>query len=68
MQMEEVLYSKFKQHPSLRQLLLSTGDAPLVYADIGDDFWGDGPRAEGANYLGRSLVVVRERLRAEGYQ
>jgi predicted NAD-dependent protein-ADP-ribosyltransferase YbiA (DUF1768 family) len=58
MQMEEVLYSKFKQCPSLRSLLLSGGE-----------FWGDWPRAEGANYLGRSLVVVRgERLRAEGYQ
>ena len=67
MQIEEVLYSIFKQHPSFRQPL-STGDAPLVYADVGDDVWGDGPRGENANYLGRSLVVVKERLGAEGYQ
>jgi predicted NAD-dependent protein-ADP-ribosyltransferase YbiA (DUF1768 family) len=66
LQMEDVLYIKFKQHPSLRTLLLRTGLADVVYADANDSYWGHGPLGEGANELGKALMRVRDKLRAEG--
>ncbi|KAI0690859.1 hypothetical protein BC835DRAFT_1362774 [Cytidiella melzeri] len=65
--MDEVLYTKFIQHPHLRSLLLSTGAAELLYADTHDNMWGDGPLGRGANELGRSLERVRDRLISEGF-
>ncbi|KAH9854864.1 hypothetical protein C2E23DRAFT_725270 [Lenzites betulinus] len=64
--LDEVLYNKFIQHANLRALLLETGDAPLVYAEPYDGFWGEGEGGRGLNHLGRSLARVRDRLRAEG--
>ncbi|PCH40759.1 hypothetical protein WOLCODRAFT_162519 [Wolfiporia cocos MD-104 SS10] len=64
--MDECLYQKMVQHPVLRRLLLSTGLADLVYADLNDATLGDGPLGRGANELGKALMRVRERLRAEG--
>lgn len=67
--MEDVLFTKFKQHPDLRSLLMGTGTADIIYADQGDTFWGDGgPNGEGTNELGKALVRVREKLRGEGYK
>ena len=63
--MEDVIYLKFKQHPELRSLLMNTGKADLIYAETTDSFWGEGPLGQGANELGKSLVRVREKLRAE---
>lgn len=63
--MEEVLYLKFKQHPTLRTLLLDTGLVDIIYKDE-NSYWGDGSLGDGANELGRALVRVRERLRHEG--
>ena len=65
--MEEVLYLKFKQHPDIRHLLMSTGVAPIIYAEADNAHWGDGPQGQGSNELGKALVRVRDRLRAEGY-
>jgi ribA/ribD-fused uncharacterized protein len=64
---EEVLYLKFKQHPDLRSLLMNTGLADIIYSDLGDSYWGEGPTGQGANELGRAIMRVRERLRREGY-
>ena len=63
--MDEVLYLKFRQHGELRALLLGTYPAELIYVESGDAFWGDGP-GNGLNELGKSLMRVRERFRAEG--
>lgn len=65
--MEDVLYAKFKQHPDLRGLLMNTGVADIIYSDLQDDYWGDGTFGHGLNHLGKALVQVRQRLRAEGY-
>lgn len=74
--MEEVLYTKFKQHPNLRTLLMETAPAELIYQDPDDLFWSDGRRPDdpadgfpgpGENQLGKALVRVRERLRAERF-
>lgn len=64
--MEKVLYQKFIQHPPLCSLLLSTGMAELVYGEITDRFWGGGVMDQGLNMLGKALMSVRDRLRAEG--
>jgi N-glycosidase YbiA len=63
--MREAVEAKFRQHPDLQELLLSTGDAKLVEHTDNDDFWGDGGDGSGANFLGRILVELRERLRDE---
>jgi predicted NAD-dependent protein-ADP-ribosyltransferase YbiA (DUF1768 family) len=60
--MEDVLYLKFKQHPSLCALLMNTGLSNLVYADH-NTYWGEGPTGTGSNKLGKALVRVRERIR-----
>jgi len=62
--MEEVLHSKFRQHPDLRIMLLGTGNAGLEYADA-DGYWGCGADGQGANQLGRVLTRVREQLRED---
>jgi predicted NAD-dependent protein-ADP-ribosyltransferase YbiA (DUF1768 family) len=65
--MDDVLFHKFVQHPELRRLLLGTGSRPLQFVATQDNFWGDGPLAQGANQLGKSLERVRERLKSEGF-
>ncbi|EJF62166.1 hypothetical protein BD309DRAFT_962442 [Dichomitus squalens] len=64
--LEEVLYHKFVQHPTLRQMLMSTGGADLVFFDE-DTTLGDGKIDQGMNLLGRALMQVRRRLREEGF-
>lgn len=66
-QVIDVMYLKFKQHPNLRHLLLNTGSAPIVYNDLHDTYWADGPDGNGANELGKALMHVREQLKEEGY-
>jgi ribA/ribD-fused uncharacterized protein len=63
--MREVLRAKVTQHPSLRALLLSTGDAELVEHTTNDRYWGDGGDGFGKNRLGQLLMDLRRELRAE---
>ena len=64
--MGEVLDLKFRQHKDLRALLLSTYPQELVYVESGDLFWGhDVGSLSGMNEFGKSLMRVREQLRAE---
>lgn len=56
------MYHKFRQHPDLRNLLMNTGVAELIYAEVNDIFWGEGPDGQGANELGKALMRVRDRL------
>ena len=59
------LQAKFEQHQDLAELLLSTGDAPIIEAGrIDDDAgrrWGI-VNGKGSNYLGRMLQRVRAQL------
>ncbi|KAJ7743176.1 hypothetical protein B0H16DRAFT_1562120 [Mycena metata] len=65
--MEEAILHKFRQHPDLREMLLRTGDAPLIYADEHDSYWGEGmPGENGMNHLGHLLERVRMEIRREG--
>jgi ribA/ribD-fused uncharacterized protein len=60
--MREAVLAKFRQHPSLLALLLSTGDAEIVEHTTNDSYWGDGGNGCGRNMLGQILMEVRERL------
>jgi len=66
--------AKFGQGAKLREKLLATGDKMLAEAARRDRVWGIGFNAEealgfreewGENLLGKALMVVRGRLRAE---
>lgn len=64
-----------EEPPSLRSLLLATGDRELVEASSRDRMWGIGFTAQqaerepryrwGKNLLGKALMEVRSRLREE---
>lgn len=64
--MYEVVMAKFTQHEDLRAALLATGDAVLVEHTENDAYWGDGGDGRGRNMLGRTLMRVRDELRAGG--
>jgi hypothetical protein len=65
------LKAKFSQHDDLKAMLMSTGNAVLVYHTIRDEYWGDGgccPRDGktsslcGRNRLGELLMYIRSEL------
>jgi ribA/ribD-fused uncharacterized protein len=56
---------KFETHAELRELLLSTGERPIVENAPGDYYWGCGKDGTGRNRLGLILEAVREQLRQE---
>ncbi|MFF9983662.1 NADAR family protein [Streptomyces erythrochromogenes] len=61
--MARLLRAKYEQHPDLAAILLSTGDATLLYDDADSGFWGaNGGR--GRNWTGRLLELVRAELLA----
>ena len=71
--MVDVLLAKFSGNPSLKKLLLDTGDAILVEASPKDKIWGigmdlnhpdfnDSSKWKGQNLLGKALMEVRAKL------
>ncbi len=68
--MFEVCWEKFSQHADLRQLLLSTEQIEIVEnsSGHGDAYWGETAPGVGHNKLGKVLMHVRERLRADTHQ
>jgi N-glycosidase YbiA len=63
--MTEAGRAKFTQHPRLRDLLISTGDAHLIEHTRNDRYWGDGGDGTGLNKLGQILIAIRDELRKE---
>lgn len=63
--MSEAVRAKFTQHPRLRDLLLSTGDAQLIEHTRNDRYWGDGGDGTGLNKLGHILMKLRKELLEE---
>lgn len=61
--MREAVLAKFTQHASLRELLLSTGDAWIVEHTRNDKYWADGGDGSGRNMLGLILMEVRDKLK-----
>ncbi len=65
----ELVFNKFKDHPSLAEKLIATGNAELVEGNCwGDKFWGrtESGLGVGLNHLGLILMDVREDLRTNG--
>lgn len=69
----EGLYAKFSQNDSLKEQLMSTGNALLAECAVKDRVWGiglsmhdsdrfDRSKWKGQNLLGYALMMVRERL------
>ena len=62
---DEVMYRavrrKFELHPVLQELLLASGDEPIVESAPNDYYWGEGRDGTGQNKLGKII----ERIRAE---
>ncbi len=62
--MRTALKAKFTQHPTLRELLLSTRKAEVVEHTPRDRYWGDGGNGRGKNRLGELLNgIARATLR-----
>ena len=61
--MRHALQAKFRQHPSLRSLLLKTGDVELIEHTRNDSYWADGGDGSGKNRLGQLLMELRAELR-----
>ena len=70
---ERAVFLKYSQHAGIRQELMNTYDHKLVYAGGGDEqVWGIGaslasvralPKPQGANWLGKTLMRARLRLK-----
>jgi len=63
--MRDALRAKFDQHPKLKALLLSTGDAELIEHTRNDRYWADGGDGTGKNRLGILLMELRAELLLE---
>ena len=61
--MRDALRAKFTQSDDLRELLLSTGEVPLVQLKPGDAYWGTGRDGRGMNALGALLMELRAVMR-----
>jgi ribA/ribD-fused uncharacterized protein len=61
--MRRAVLKKFETHADIREVLLGTGDEPIVENAPGDFYWGCGADGSGKNMLGRILVEVRAILR-----
>ena len=60
--MWHALEHKFRD-PRARQILVETGDRPLVEASPFDYYWGSGRDGSGLNRLGGLLMELRDRLK-----
>lgn len=64
---DEVMYlavrRKFELHPVLQELLLATGDEPIVESAPHDYYWGEGRDGTGQNRLGKIIERIRAELR-----
>jgi ribA/ribD-fused uncharacterized protein len=60
--MYRAVLKKFQTHPTLRELLLGTGDEEIVENAPGDFYWGCGKDSTGQNKLGQILMRVRAEL------
>ncbi|MEJ2150559.1 MAG: NADAR family protein [Chloroflexota bacterium] len=64
--MRRAVRRKFEAHADIREVLLSTGETPIVENSPIDYYWGCGADGSGENRLGAILMDVRDTLRAIG--
>lgn len=60
--MRYAVREKFRQHPELQELLLSTGNVEIIEHTRNDSYWGDGGDGSGQNKLGNILMELRKSL------
>jgi ribA/ribD-fused uncharacterized protein len=58
--MRRAVLAKFQSHPEISQILLSTGEEPIIEDSRSDYYWGLGATKTGKNMLGKILVETRE--------
>jgi ribA/ribD-fused uncharacterized protein len=63
--MRDAVREKFRTHKDIRDILLGTGDEPIIENAPNDYYWGCGANGSGQNRLGEILMQVRAELRAE---
>lgn len=63
--MAALLRTKFAQHPDAAAVLTATGDARISYTGLDSPFWIDRGPAEGRNWIGRLLELIRSELAAD---
>lgn len=61
--MRRAVLAKFEAHADIRQILLDTGDEPIIENAPSDYYWGCGADGTGKNRLGKILMEVRDTLR-----
>lgn len=62
--MKKALEAKFTQNDTLKSVLLSTGDRPIIEDTI-DSYWGRGKNNKGQNRLGALLMELRTKLKTD---
>jgi N-glycosidase YbiA len=62
--MLKAVLCKFQIHLDIRDILLGTGDEPIVENAPSDYYWGCGKDGTGRNQLGLTLMQVREILKS----
>lgn len=62
--MRAALEKKFRTHPELRELLLSTGEQDIIENAPGDYYWGCGKDGRGLNRLGALLKELRAEFKS----
>lgn len=61
--MKRGVLQKFRSHPDLLQLLLSTGTEEIVEDNPKDEIWANGKEGKGQNLFGKLLMEVRDYFR-----
>ncbi len=61
--MHRGVLQKFRSHADIREILLSTGEQPIVENSPIDYYWGCGADGTGLNRLGEILMAVRDQLK-----
>lgn len=62
--MRKALHHKFASHPSLVDLLLSSGDEEIIEQTTEDYYWGCGSDGSGLSMLGKLLTELRAECRS----
>ena len=63
--MTRALYTKFRTHPEVAELLLQSGDIHIQETTLYDYFWGTGRDGRGKNMYGQVLMNIRDKLKQE---
>ena len=61
--MRSAVLQKFLTHSDIQEKLLATGDEIIVENSAKDYYWGCGADRTGHNYLGKTLMAVRQEIR-----